>query len=91
MQHTLTHPRTRASDDCEPTRAPGPVMLTLPLIMAGLSRNGYFSDAQLACLGLHNPLGKGWKRRLIGTYISVAAYDRFLALTNAHLPPETIH
>jgi hypothetical protein len=67
------------------------VMLTLPLVMAGVSRNGYWSDAQLACLGLYKPLGKGWKRRLIGRYISRAAYDRFVALKDAHLPSETLH
>jgi hypothetical protein len=61
------------------------VMLTLPLIIAGVSRNGYWSDVQLACLGLYKPLGRGWKRRLIGKYISRATYDRFVVLTNAHL------
>jgi hypothetical protein len=82
---------TPTSDQGRSPGRPDRVMLTLSLIMAGVSRNGYFSDAQLACLGLYNPLGRGWKRRLIGTYISRAAYDRFVALKDAHLPPETLH
>jgi hypothetical protein len=60
------------------------VMLTETLIMAGASVVGGWSDNQIQCLAGPKPFGR-WKRRLRGTYVSRAAYERFMALKDAHL------
>ena len=57
---------------------PAELELTHDLIEAGQTPRGAWTAAQLAELGVAWPPRRGWKERLVGTSISLAAYGRFL-------------
>lgn len=61
------------------------VPVTADLIRAGRSRRGAWSRAQLTLIGVPWPLKRGWKRKVIGTFISEISAQRFVQLRNAHL------
>ena len=63
--------------------------LTEDIIEAGQSRNGGWSERQLALLGVAWPPGAGWKRDAIGREVPNPAVEEFLALKDAHLPQES--
>ena len=65
------------------------VLLTIELLEAGLSVNGSWSHRQLKALGLKSPRKKGWKYDLIGEEIPRRNYNKFIALTNAHVSKKT--
>ncbi len=82
ITRTSTHPpATRSSDS---NRTTDLVMLTETLMMAGASVDGGWSDQQIEVLAGPKPFGR-WKKRLRGTYVSRATYERFMALKDAHL------
>lgn len=57
------------------------------LFRAGVSKNGGWSNAQMACLGVTkgDMALPGWRERLIGTEISEANARQFVALKDVHL------
>lgn len=66
------------------------VQITGSLIKAGESRNGGWSHAQLALLGVEIPLTKGWRARLGSAHRSISKGDAelFVQLKDAHLAGE---
>lgn len=56
------------------------------LLKKGKSRNGGWSNKQLACLGVSaQEKVYGWKHRLVGKEISEAKAEEFIRLKDAHL------
>lgn len=56
------------------------------LLRKGKSRNGSWSNKQLACLGVSaQEKVYGWKHRLVGKEISEAKAEEFVRLKDAHL------
>ena len=58
--------------------------ITIELLEAGKSMNNFWSERQLAILGLDFK-NKGWKKRAIGKEITQEQVDKFLLLKDAHL------
>jgi len=61
------------------------MQLTREILEQGKSVNGSWSAKQLKCFDIAYPWPKGWEQEIIGKEYSVAAIDKFLSLTNAHL------
>jgi hypothetical protein len=55
-------------------------VVTDDFLRDGSCGNAGWTAEQLALLGLHAPLGKGWKDKVIGKVISEEARARFLAI-----------
>ena len=55
------------------------VELTDELIESGMSARGGWTKAQLAVFGVGWPPKKGWKRRLVGTFVTSEQFGEFLA------------
>ena len=64
------------------------IRLTAELLLKGSSRNGGWSREQLEILGVHWPLKKGWKDRIVGDDYAQEVIDRFLAMKDRHLKQE---
>jgi hypothetical protein len=62
------------------------IILTESMIDAGRSTAGGWSLDQVNALGVGWPLKKGWKSQLIGSTVSDAAYEKFIALKSKKLP-----
>lgn len=65
---------------------PSQEMVTHELLEAGKSPNGGWPKKQLALLGVPWPLKRGWKRRVIGKFISVHDADKFRLWHGRKLP-----
>lgn len=59
------------------------IFMTPERLDAGMSRNGQWSHTQLRALGVDRV--KGWRRRLMGTVVTVRQYEEFLRLKDKHL------
>lgn len=63
------------------------MILTREMVLAGRSKRGGWTRAQLKTLGVAWPPRQGWLDALSGTEVSEAVYERFMALQKS--PPET--
>lgn len=63
------------------------VKVTKELLEQGRSSRGAWSNRQLRALGLKKGFNfnKGWKYKLIGSWVTEDQVERFLALKDAHL------
>ncbi len=60
------------------------VELTKAKLDSGLSRNGSLNNRQIEALGecVHV---RGWRRRLLHSYVKKEQFEKFLALKDTHL------
>lgn len=63
----------------------GTTKVTNYLMGMGMSRNGSWSNRQIMLLGVPFPLESGWRRKILGSFISARNAAEFLALKDAHL------
>jgi len=63
------------------------IEITEDLLEKGMSRNGAWSMAQVRLLGFQQGYenNKGWKRKAIGTMISIEDALEFVSLRDQHL------
>lgn len=60
------------------------IIITNEIIEKGKSTNGGWNKKQLEIIGVTS-MKKGWKKRLIGKYISQERVAEFLKLKDSHL------
>lgn len=68
------------------------VQVTWELLEEGRSSRGGWSRKQVSLFRVPWPLQTGWAKRLIGTWVSAEAAERFLRLRDRHFEkvPESI-
>jgi hypothetical protein len=65
------------------------IILTHEILAFGKSKNGGWSAAQLATLGIAE-IRRGWKRKIIGSLFTKSTIQRFLFLKNKHLEKDEL-
>lgn len=85
ISETLSNIRRRCAENPD-NKDFSSVLVTNEFIERGKSDNGAWSRQQLRLLGVTEyPPSRGWKNRIIGTFITKRTTEAFLTLKDQHL------
>ena len=60
------------------------------LLNAGMSKNGGWSDKQIAVFGVTRFQNPGWRKQIVGREFPIPVIEKFLAMKDAHLLGEKL-